>query len=365
MPKTETFTLNMGPQHPSTHGVLQVQLELDGENIVKATPIMGYLHRGIEKLLEARTYVQGVPYTDRLDYVSSMNNNFGFCRAVEELAGIEVPKRAEYIRVIMAELNRIASHLVFMGTLAIDLGASTGMLYTFRDREDILDLFNIVCGARMTFHYIRIGGVAADVQPEFIEKAYAFLDKVPEFMAEYDRILTGNEIFTRRLKGISQLSTEEALSYNMTGPNIRATGLPYDIRKVDGYGAYPDFTFDIPVGKNGDNWDRYQVRFNEVFESAKIVRQALDGLPEGDFMAKIPKVLRPPKGEVYSRTESTRGELGFYIVSDGSTKPYRVHIRRPSFVNMQGLNAMCRGMLIGDSVAAFSSIDPLMGEVDC
>ena len=365
MAGTETYTLNMGPQHPSTHGVLRVQLELDGENILSAKPIMGYLHRGIEKLLESRTYVQGVPYTDRLDYVSSMNNNFGFCRAVEELAGIEVPERAEYIRVIVAELNRIASHLVFIGSLAIDLGASTGMLYTFRDREEILDLFNLVCGARMTFHYIRIGGVNRDVQPEFIEKTYKFLEHVPVFMEEYKKILLGNEIFMSRLKGISKMSQETALSHNMTGPNIRATGIPYDIRKVDGYSVYPRFDFNVVTGKNGDNWDRFNVRYNEIFESAKIVRQALDGLPEGPFMAKVPKVLRPPKGEVFSRTEGTRGELGFYIVSDGSTKPYRVHIRRPSFVNMQGLNDMCRGYLIGDSVAAFSAIDPLMGEVDC
>lgn len=362
---TETYTLNMGPQHPSTHGVLRVELELDGEMILNAKPIMGYLHRGIEKLLESRTYVQGVPYTDRLDYVSSMNNNFGYCRAVEELAGIEVPERAEYIRVIVAELNRISSHLIFIGSLAIDLGASTGMLYTFRDREKILDMFNLICGARMTFHYIRIGGVNRDMQPEFVEKAYAFLEEIPKFMEEYKQILLGNEIFKSRLVGISKMSQEVALSHNMTGPNIRATGIPFDIRKVDGYSIYPRFDFNVVTGENGDNWDRFMVRFNEIYESAKIVKQALDGLPEGDFMAKVPKVLRPPKGEVFSRTEGTRGELGFYIVSDGTTKPYRVHIRRPSFVNMQGLNDMCKGYLIGDSVAAFSAIDPLMGETDC
>ena len=316
MPRTETYTLNMGPQHPSTHGVLRVELELDGENIVRVRPIMGYLHRGIEKLLEARTYIQGVPFTDRLDYVSSMNNNLGYCRAVEELAGIEVPERAEYVRVIMVELNRIASHLVFIGSLAIDLGASTGMLYTFRDREDILDLFDLVCGARMTFHYIRIGGVHHDIPAEFIPKCRAFLDKVPKFMKEYEEILIGNEIFQRRLQGTSRLTPEMALAHNMTGPNLRATGLAFDLR-------------------------------------------------EGTVMAKFPKVLRPPKGEVYSRTESTRGELGFYMVSDGSAKPYRVHIRRPSFINMQALDDMCRGYLIGDSVAAFAAIDPLMGEVDC
>lgn len=365
MPKTETYTLSMGPQHPSTHGVLQVRLDLDGENILKATPCMGYLHRGIEKLLESRTYIQGVPYTDRLDYVSSMNNNLGYCRAVEELAQIEVPERAEYIRVIVAELNRIASHLVFIGSLANDLGAVTGMIYAFRDREKILDLFDLVCGARMTFHYIRVGGVSADLPAGFTEKCEEFLKVLPQFMQEYEDILTGNEILQHRLIGTSRMTKEQALSHNMTGPNIRAVGIPFDIRKVDGYGVYPKFEFDVPVGENGDNWDRYRVRYQEIYESAKIIRQALDGLPEGDIMAKFPKVLRPPKGEVFSRTEGTRGELGFYIVSDGSTKPYRVHIRRPSFINLQGLDDMCRGMLIGDSVAAFSAIDPLMGEVDC
>ena len=366
MVRSETYTLNMGPQHPSTHGVLQVQLELDGERIVKATPIMGYLHRGIEKLLEDRTYVQGLPYTDRLDYISAMNNNFGYALAVEQLAGIETTPRAEYIRVIMAELNRINSHLIFIGTLANDLGASTGMLYCFRDREKILDIFNLVCGARQTFHYIRIGGVKEDLTPEAEVLIRAFLDEVPIFLEEYNKLLTGNEIFVRRIVGTSPLTTEQALSYNMTGPNLRATGLAFDLRKVDGYSVYDDFDFDIPVGKNGDNWDRYMVKLSEIAESAKIIRQAIDGLPEGDFMGKkVPKVIKPPKGEVFSRTEGTRGELGFYIVSDGTTKPYRIHIRRPSFVNMQGLNAMCRGMLIGDSVAAYSSIDPIMGEVDC
>ena len=365
MPHTETYTLNMGPQHPSTHGVLRVELELDGESIVRVKPIMGYLHRGIEKLLESRTYIQGVPFTDRLDYVSSMNNNLGYCRAVEELAEIEVPERAEYLRVIMAELNRMASHLVFIGSLAIDLGASTGMLYTFRDREDILDLFDLVCGARMTFHYIRIGGVHHDLPAEFIPKCQAFLDKVPQFMKEYEDILIGNEIFQRRLKGTSKLTSEQALQHHMTGPNLRAAGVPFDLRKVAGSGVYPKFSFEVPTGEPGDNWERFLVRYQEIAESANIVRQALEGLPEGPVMAKLPKLLRPPKGEVYSRTEGTRGELGFYMVSDGSAKPYRVHIRRPSFINMQALNDMCRGYLIGDSVAAFAAIDPLMGEVDC
>lgn len=365
MSKTQEYVLNMGPQHPSTHGVLQVKLTLDGEHIVKAVPELGYLHRGMEKLMEARTYAQCLPYTDRLDYISSMNNNFGFARAVEELAGIEVPRRAEYIRVIMAELNRIASHLIGIGTLANDLGASTGFIYCFRDREHVLDVFDEVSGARQTFHYIRIGGVARDITPRAIELTEKFLASVPRFLAEYDELLTGNEIFRHRIMGISKMTAEEALRYNMTGPNLRATGIGRDLRKLDGYSVYDEFDFAVPVGRNGDNWDRYNVKLREIRESAKIVRQALDGLPEGDFMAKVPRVLKPPVGDVYSRTEGTRGELGFYIVSDGSTKPYRVHIRRPSFINLQGLAKMCEGYLIGDSVSAYSSIDPIMGEVDC
>lgn len=365
MPATEQYILNMGPQHPSTHGVLQVELKLDGERVISATPHMGYLHRGIEKLLEGRTYAQGVPYTDRLDYVASMNNNFAYCQTVEKLAQIDVPERADYIRVIMAELNRIASHLIFVGTLAIDLGASTGMIYAFRDREKILDLFDLVCGARMTFHYIRIGGVVQDVQPEFITKTRDFLAYVPKMIEEFHGLLSGNEIFRHRLKGTSVLTADEALRFGVTGPTLRASGVAHDLRKADAYSVYDRFEFQIPLGKNGDNWDRYMVRVQEIEESAKIIAQALDGLPEGPFMAKIPKVLRPPAGEVYHGVENPRGELGFYIVSDGTVKPYRVHIRRPSFINLQALNTLCSGMLIGDVVAVLSTIDPLMGEVDC
>lgn len=363
--RTETYTLNMGPQHPSTHGVLRVQMTLDGERIVRVRPIMGYLHRGIEKLMESRTYVQCAPFTDRLDYISSMNNNYGYARAVEELMGIEVPRRAEYIRVVMAELSRIASHLIFIGSLSNDLGATTGMIYTFRDRERILDLFDYVCGARQTCHYIRIGGVSADIQPDFAKRTFAFLATLKGFMAEYDDLLTGNEIFKSRLVGVSKLTAAQALSHNLTGPNLRAVGVPFDVRKADAYGAYPDFEFNVVTRGDGDNWARYMARYFEVFESARIIRQALEGMPRGEFMAKVPRVLKPPAGEVFSRTEGTRGELGFYIVSDGTAKPYRVHVRRPSFVNMQALNDMCAGHLIGDSVAAYSAIDPIMGEVDC
>ncbi|MCI6870390.1 MAG: NADH-quinone oxidoreductase subunit D [Selenomonadales bacterium] len=365
MAQTEHYILNMGPQHPSTHGVLRVKVELDGERIVHCTPVMGYLHRGIEKLMESRTYTQCVPFTDRLDYVSSMNNNWAFCGAVEKLAGIEVPERAEYIRVICAELNRIASHQVFIGSLLIDLGAATGMIYAFRDREKVLDLFNIICGARMTCHYIRIGGVIKDAQDEFLKETQKFVDYVPQMLQEYDSLFTGNEIFMERLKGTSIISKEDALRFNMSGPNIRASGHEYDIRKIDSYGVYDRFDFQVPTGTKGDNWDRYRIRFEEIRESARIIQQALDSIPAGPYMAKVPKVLKPAKGDVYHRVENTRGELGFYIVSDGTTKPYRVHIHRPSFINLQALDTMCKGLLLADAVAAYATVDPLMGEVDC
>jgi len=364
MLRTETYTLNMGPQHPSTHGVLRVVLELDGETVVRAQPVIGYLHRGIEKLAEARTYPQFIPYTDRLDYISGMNNNLGYCQAVEKLLGAEVPPRAEYLRVIMAELNRIASHMIFFASIAIDLGASTGMMYAFRDREKILDLFDMVCGARMTFNYIRIGGVAADVPEEFLTGVQRFLDYFPSALAEYHGLITGNEIFYHRLKGMCILSREQALDLGLTGPMLRAAGIAYDVRKVEPYGVYDRFTFNIPVGTVGDNWDRYLLRLKEMEESASIIRQALNSLPDGPVMAKIPKVIKPPAGEVYHRVENPRGELGFYIVSDGSVKPYRLHIRRPSFVNLQALDPMCRGVKIADVIAALAVLDPVLGEVD-
>lgn len=362
---TQTYTLNMGPVHPSTHGVLQVILELDGELVVKATPEMGYLHRGIEKLAESRTYPQFLPYTDRLDYVSAMGNNLGYCQTVEKLMNIEVPERAEYLRVIMAELNRIASHLIFFGTISIDLGASTGMIYAFRDRERILDLFDMVCGSRMTFHYIRIGGVSEDVPPEFIPAVQAFLADFPGMLAEYHGLVTGNEIFMKRMQGYAGISGKRALELGVTGPSLRACGIDYDIRKTAPYGIYDRFAFAVPLGTNGDNWDRYMVRMQEMAESAKIIEQALAALPDGPIKANIPRVLKPAVGDVYHRIENPRGELGYHIVSDGTTKPYRVHVRRPSFINLHMLDELCRGLLIGDVVAILSTIDPLMGEVDC
>ena len=365
MVKTETYTLNMGPQHPSTHGVLQVVLELDGELVVQAIPRMGYLHRGIEKLAESRTYAQFIPYTDRLDYVSSMGNNLGYCQTVEKMMGITIPERAEYLRIIMTELNRIASHLIFMGSLAIDLGASTGMMFGFRSRERILDLFDMACGARQTYSYIRFGGVSADIPSEFVPALQRFLADFPAMLEEYHGLLTGNEILYRRLKGTGVISGQRALEIGLTGPALRASGIDYDIRKVEPYSIYDRFDFSVPLGQAGDCWDRYIVRMEEMKQSASIVAQALEKMPEGTVMSTIPKLLKPPVGEVYHSIENPRGELGYYIVSDGSTKPYRLHVRRPSFINLQVLNEACQGLLIGDVVAVLATLDSLMGEVDC
>lgn len=365
MLKTETFTLNMGPQHPSTHGVLQVVLELDGETVVQAIPNMGYLHRGIEKLAESRTYAQFIPYTDRLDYVSSMGNNLGYCQTVEKMMGIKVPERAEYLRIIMTELNRIASHLIFMGSLAIDLGASTGMMFGFRSRERILDLFDMACGARQTYTYIRFGGVSADIPSEFIPALQRFLTDFPAMLDEYHRLLTGNEILYHRLKNTGVISGQRALEIGLTGPALRASGVDYDIRKVEPYGIYDRFDFSVPLGQVGDCWDRYIIRMEEMKQSASIVAQALEQMPEGIVMATIPKVLKPPAGEVYHSIENPRGELGYYIVSNGGANPYRLHVRRPSFINLQVLNETCQGLLIGDVVAVLATLDSLMGEVDC
>ena len=361
---TERYCLNLGPQHPSTHGVLRVMLELDGETVVQATPVLGYLHRGIEKLAEARTYPQFIPYTDRLDYVSSMCNNLAYCQSVEKLVGVEVPERAEYIRVMMAELNRIASHMLFIGATALDLGGMTGMMYTFRDREYILDLFNLASGSRLTYSYVRIGGVMNDISVEFIDLLRKFLADLPGMMTEYDNLINGNEIFQARLKGVAIVPVERLVSLGVTGPVLRAAGLRDDLRVKKPYGIYNRFQFEIPTGTVGDNWERYMMRVLEIKESANIIAQALDGLPEGPVMAKIPKVIKPPVGEVYHANETPRGELGFYIVSDGTTKPYRLHIRRPTFYNLGSINTLCQGVKIADVAAVLAVLDPCMGEAD-
>ena len=361
---TELYCLNMGPQHPSTHGVLRVILELDGETVVKATPVLGYLHRGLETLADSRTYPQFIHYTDRMDYVASMCNNLAYCQTVEKLMQVEVPERAEFIRVIMAELNRIASHLLFIGSTALDLGGMTGMLYTFRDREYILDMFNLAAGSRLTYSYVRIGGVMNDLPPEFLGLLQKYLAELPGMLQEYDELINGNEIFQARLKGVSVVPAERLFSLGVTGPVLRAAGVRADLRKTRPYGIYDRFQFDVPTGTVGDNWERYMMRVLEIRESAKIITQALEGLPEGPIMAKIPKVIKPPAGEVYHANESPRGELGFYIVSDGSTKPYRLHIRRPTFYNLGSIEELCRGVKIADMPAVLAVLDPCMGEAD-
>lgn len=363
--KTQTYVLNMGPQHPSTHGVFRIILELDGEIVVRAKAVPGYLHRGIEKLAELRTYPQVIPYTDRMDYLASMLMNWGYVAAVEKLMGIEVPERAEYIRVIVGELSRIASHLVAVGTYSVDIGGFTGFLYCFRDRERVLDLLEMVSGSRMTFSYFRIGGVADDLPPEFFPTLDKFLHDLPSLCDEYDGLITGNEIFQARTKFVGIIPPDVAVNYGLTGPNLRASGVLYDLRKVRPYSVYDRFDFEVPLGKNGDCFDRFAIRIKEIRQSARIIRQAVDGLPEGPIMAKVPRVIKPPKGEAYAEVESSKGVFGCYVVSDGSTQPYRVHFRRPSFINLGYLEKLLEGWKIADVIAILGSLDIVLGEVDC
>ncbi|MGE5577190.1 MAG: NADH-quinone oxidoreductase subunit D [Syntrophothermus sp.] len=362
--RTEELQINFGPQHPSMHGVFRVIVKLDGETITDATPVVGYLHRGIEKLAEARTYQQCIPYTDRLDYLASMSNNLAYVLAAERLAGIEAPERAQYLRVIMAELQRISSHLVFVGSLSNDLGAYTPWLFCFRDRELINDMFEMVSGARQTYNYMRIGGVSQDLPEGFLKKLKEFIDIMPARIDEYETLLTGNEIFLARTKGVGLFSAEDAISWGVSGPTLRASGVNYDIRKADPYLVYDRFKFDVPLGQKGDTFDRYMMRILEMRESLKILEQAMKDLPQGEIMAKVPKVFKPPAGEAYAHVEAPKGDLGFYLVSDGSTKPYRFHARRPSFVNVSALPEMIKGWKIADLIAIFASIDVVMGEID-
>lgn len=362
--KTEVFEVNMGPQHPSTHGVCRFVLKMDGEQILDLVPHVGYLHRSLEKIAENRTYLQYIPFTDRIDYVSAMFCNYAFVHPVEKLAGIEVPERAEYIRVIMMELNRIASHLVWFGTFSLDLGAITPFLYAFREREKILDLIELVCGQRMTFNYFRIGGVSRDLPDGFIKKAKEFVEYFKPRVDEYEDILTNNPIFLGRTKDIGILDQKTAINFSVTGPSLRGTGLKWDLRKDEPYSVYDRFDFDIPTGKKSDSWDRYIVRIEEMRESNKIVEQALDSIPSGDFKKKVPTAFKPPSGEVYSRIEAPRGEMGFYIISDGSPKPYRVKIRTGSYNNIGVMPILCKGVLIADVVVIFGSLDVVMPEVD-
>ncbi len=363
--ETKEFLLNMGPQHPSTHGVLRLILKLEDEVVLEAEPMIGYLHRGVEKIAENRTYKQFIPHTDRLDYVSSMLNNWGYIRAVEKLAQIEVPERAEYIRVIVGELNRIASHLISLGTEGLDAGAFTLLLYAFREREEILRILEKACGARMTYSYIRFGGVSQDLNSDFIDRCREFLKEFPKRVKEYEDLFVENPVFKKRAKGVGVLSKELAFSYGASGPVLRGSGVPRDLRKVEGYSVYPQFDFHIPVGENGDSWDRIWVRLEEMRQSARIVEQALENLPSGPyFNPDVPRLLMPPVGEVYAAIESPRGEQGYFIVSDGSFKPYRVKVRSPAFSNLSLLPHLLPGHHLADIPIILGSLDPVFGEVD-
>ena len=365
MLKTQTITVNMGPQHPSTHGVFRMILTFDGETLVDLKPVFGYLHRGIEKMSEGRTYLQAVPLTDRLDYICSMTNNFAYAVAVEKLAGIEVPERAEYIRVIMAELTRLVNHMLAIGFLFNELGAFyTPVLYAYRERERLLDLFEMASGSRMMCNYIRPGGVSGDLPAEFLPALQKVIDINKKFVDEFDYLLSKNEIFLMRAVGVGVLPQKEAVRYSITGPVLRASGIQYDIRKADPYSVYNRFDFDVPVQQEGDVYARYQQRLQEMHQSIRILEQAQKQLPEGPVMAKIPPRLKPPKGESYARTEAPKGELGFYLVSDGSTNPYRFHIRSTSLINLSALREMCLGFKVADVVAIFGSIDITVADVD-
>jgi len=360
----ETMYLNMGPQHPSTHGVLRLGLVLDGEMIVKAEADLGYLHRGMEKLAEKRTYQANIALSDRYDYVCSMNNNFAVALAIEKLMGVEAPKRAQYIRIIMAELNRVVNHMLFFGFFAMDIGATTALMFGFREREQVIELFESVSGARLTYNYFRVGGVARDLPSDFVQKTKAFIKLMRERLKDYDILVTDNVIFRDRTEGVGVFTKEDCLNYSMTGPMIRACGIKYDIRKDDTYSLYNEFDFEVPVLKNGDCFDRYQQRMLELRESLKIVEQALEKLEPGDIQAKVPKVIKPPAGEAYVRTESPKGELSVYLVSDGSANPYRFHLRAPSFINLQILQKALVGFKVADVIAILGSIDIVLGEVD-
>jgi len=363
--RDEEFLINMGPQHPSTHGVLRLVLKMEGEFIRDLVPHVGYLHRSIEKIAENRTYNQFMPYTDRIDYCASMPSNQAWAVAIEKLAGIEVPEKAEYLRVIMTELNRIASHLIYLGVMSLDLGAVTPFLYTFREREWILDLFEMTCGQRLTYHYIRIGGVSRDIPPEFGKSLKAFVADFRKKLDDYEAILTENPIFLGRTKNVGVLPLDVAKDCGASGPTIRGSNFAWDIRKAEPYSVYPKLNFTIPTGKVGDVWDRYIVRIQEMRQSCNLAEQALDGLPESDVIrAKLPAVLKPPAGEVFSRIEAPRGEMGYYVVSTGDKKPYRVKIRTASYGNLQVLAPISIGWKIGDLVAIFGSLDVILPEVD-
>lgn len=362
---TETILVNFGPQHPSTHGVLHVMAEISGEQVVAVKPIVGYLHRGIEKIAENRTYPQVQVLCDRMDYISAFATEMAYCRAVEKLAGIEVPERAEYIRTLFAELVRLASHLIWFGTYANDLGAWTPLLYAMLDREYILDFFEETAGSRMMPNYFRFGGVREDLPEGLLEKVHRYIDEYFfKQLDDYEGLVTGNEIFVSRTKGINPITTEQAIEWGLTGPLLRATGAPRDLRKDDPYSIYDKLDFKVCVAEGGDCFARYRVRMDEMRESAKMILQVIDKMPEGEIRSKVPKVLKPPEGEAYVRTESPRGELGVYVVSDGTNKPYRVHFRSPAYINLSALPRLAIGWKVADMIAIIGSIDIVLGEVD-
>jgi len=385
----QLMTINIGPQHPSTHGVLRLVVELDGEKVVRLTPDIGYLHRGIGKIAESLHYEQFMPYTDRLDYLASFINNLGWAMAGEKLFGIEPPPRAQYLRVLLSELARIESHLIWLGTHLLDLGAITPLFYCFREKETIRDIFEEICGARMTHAFCRIGGVRDDVTPDFLPQVRAFAAAFPQAIGEYEALITDNPIFRARTRGVGVISAATAIDFGLSGPSLRGSGVSWDLRKAEPYAAYADLDFEVPVGDRGDVFDRYLVRMEEMRQSLRLVVQAAENLPEGRVLADAPQFLRPskpefhsnmqamiryfhitihgaspPPGEVYAAVEGTKGEVGYFVVSDGSPRPLRVQLRGPSFVNLAALEEMARGQYLADLVAIIGSIDIVLGEVD-
>ena len=367
--RTDEWTINMGPHHPSTHGVLRLELTTDGEIVSKARPSLGYLHRGLEKIGERVAWAQFMPFTDRLDYLAGMNCNCAYAWAVEKLAGIEIPERAEWIRVLVCELNRISSHLVAWGSFCADMGAFTPLLYGIREREWVNDLFEMVCGQRLTYNYARIGGVSHDLPPGFLEKTKEFCDYFEPLIDEYNRLITYNKILVHRLKNIGVVSAQDAIEWGLSGPNLRGSGFAYDIRRAEPYSVYPKLDFNVVVGHAdrgtlGDCFDRYLVRIDEMRESVKIVRQVIDRIPDGPVMAKVPRVFKPPAGECYFRAESPRGETGFYLISDGGTNAYRLKIRTGSYMAMNIFEKISKGVMISDIVALIGSFDIILPETD-
>ncbi len=362
--ETKELEINMGPQHPSTHGVLRVKLSLDGERVQDCECIIGYLHRGVEKISENRSYIKCVPYYDRTDYIAAVSNVYGYVLGVEALMGIDVPERAQHIRVMMTEFNRLSSHLLWLATHAIDIGAMTVFLYCFREREEILKLFEALFGARLTTHAFRIGGLWKDLPNGFEAAARKFIADFPAKVDEYEKLLTNNRIWIDRTRGIGVISAKEAIDYGLSGPPLRGSGVDLDLRKARPYGGYEQFEFDVPLGENGDTYDRYRIRLEEMRQSCRIIVQALDTLPEGPIRGRVPKIVKPPVGEFYSAVEGPRGELGYYIVSDGSALPFRVRIRPPTFISLQALRRLVRGHLVADVVAIIGTLDIVLGEID-